>query len=1238
MLRVLFSALVMVFGIGGVTAQPGPMPTPAERSEFKATTRHLDVVAYCESLAKQSPKLRLTDFGTTTEGRKLPLMILSDNAVSTPDEAVKAGKPVVLAFANIHAGEVDGKEALLALARDLCNGSSAELLKKLTVLLVPNLNADGNERISDKHRTDQNGPSAVGVRENGQGFDLNRDFIKLESPEVRALVKLVNAWNPLLIVDCHTTNGSYHRYTLTYDGPRNPAADSGLIDAVQGPMLANISKQVKHATGFDTFTYGDFNTDHNRWETYPAQPRFGVQYFALRGSICLLSESYTYAPFVDRVKVSHAFVKAAFTYVADNRGSVEKLIAEAKKPRSRIAVRTKTVPQDRTSTVLGYIETKADGKTTRTDTPKDYQATLVNRVVPTLEVTVPALYVIPPGFLKAVETLQRHGVQLHELTEDLTLDAEQFVVSEVTKAPRAFQRHNLMKLEGKMEKSTTMVRAGSVIVKTAQPLGSLAAYLLEPQCEDGLVTWNVFDAALQPGKPYPVLRLLAAPFVQTVAVAALQDDKPAAKKPITLEAMLSGRISPASGGGRRGGGEGGVDWLPDGEHYLSPRGGKLMKVHARTGNAEPFIDAKTFRKSLAALKDLNDITIEQIVSGPLNRMNKARTSTLVDVGSDLGMAYFDGTPAVRLTKGSGDRKFTTLSPDGKKLVFVRKGNLFAVDVTTQTETQLTKDGGANEILNGEADWVYEEEIFNRNGKSFWFSPDSTAIAFLRYDDTPVKKFFVTQMFPARGVLESINYPKTGDPNPTVKIGVANLETNAVTFLDFADYPVDSIVVSRVGWMADGKAPFAYVQNREQTWLDFVTWPNVEDKPKKLFRDSTKAWIEDLGEPRFLADGSFLVHSDRTGWKHLYHYAPDGKLIGQVTDGEWEAQTLDRVDEADGWAYFVGTKDGHNRKHFYRAKLDGSKIERLTAEGGTHAVTMAPKGPLFVDRFSDNAVSPQSALFQIDVGEVRKLESTPLSKQRDEYAWGKAERVQVPMKDGFVLEGILTYPPDFDATKQYPLWLMTYAGPHAPTVRDGWNPNVMAQVLATSGIVVFNIDPRSASGKGSVSAWTCFKQLGVQELKDLEGAVAWVGKNSWADLKRVGISGHSYGGYMTSYAMTHSKVFSAGIAGAPVTDWTLYDSIYTERYMGLPKDNKAGYDKSSVVKAAANLHGKLLLIHGMVDDNVHMQNTAQFIDALQRANKDFEVMFYPRSRHGIGSPQHYPRLQVNFIRRTMEVEK
>ncbi|HVK18814.1 MAG TPA: DPP IV N-terminal domain-containing protein, partial [Fimbriiglobus sp.] len=706
----------------------------------------------------------------------------------------------------------------------------------------------------------------------------------------------------------------------------------------------------------------------------------------------------------------------------------------------------------------------------------------------------------------------------------------------------------------------------------------------------------------------------------------------------TLDSLLvepKGGRRPPTGGGGRGGLGGSVEWLTDGEHFLQPRGGRLMRVHARTGKAEPFVDSDKLRQSLSALKDLPEKQLEQLLKVPFYRMDRDRTGTLVDVGPDYAFAYFDGSPAVRLTRSAGGKELVNLSPDGKRVAYVRGGNLYVAG--PNGEKQLTKDGGGD-VLNAKHDWVYFEELYNRNYKAYWWSPDGAAVVFFKFNTKPVKDFTITDPIPDAGRVETYPYPKVGSPNPTVQIGVVPAEGGEVTLLDLSDYKPEDTLVARVGWMPDKKTVFAYVQDRKQTWLDVLTWPNPDSKPVKLFRETTKAWVEDLGEPRFLKDGSFLIQSERTGWKHLYHYAADGKLIRPITEGEWEARSVERMDEEAGYIYFAGTKDGSTRSHLYRAKLDGSGVERVTPAGGTHAATLAPKGTLYVDRFSDEDTPPKSVLRAVGGEDVRTLDAGPPEKGQTRYKLGKSERVQVPMSDGFVLEGIVTYPPDFDPEKTYPVWIQTYAGPHAPTVRDGYRGGPSFEhALAGSGIVSFRVDPRSASGKGAASAWTAYRQLGVQELKDLEEAVDWICKNKWADAKRVGLSGHSYGGYMTAYALTHSKKFAAGIAGAPVTDWRLYDTIYTERYMGLPSDNKEGYEKSSVVKAAANLHGKLLIIHGLVDDNVHAQNTFQFIDALQRANKDFEVMIYPRARHGIGGP-HYMKLQVNFIKKTMGVGK
>jgi dipeptidyl-peptidase-4 len=234
----------------------------------------------------------------------------------------------------------------------------------------------------------------------------------------------------------------------------------------------------------------------------------------------------------------------------------------------------------------------------------------------------------------------------------------------------------------------------------------------------------------------------------------------------------------------------------------------------------------------------------------------------------------------------------------------------------------------------------------------------------------------------------------------------------------------------------------------------------------------------------------------------------------------------------------------------------------------------------------------------------------------------------------VLEAELILPPDLDITRKYPVWFTTYGGPHAPTVADSWAGGRMwDHALAREGFIVFHMDPRSASGKGAASAWTAYKHLGVQELEDIKTAINWLKQKPYVDGARIGMSGHSYGGYITSYAMTHCDLFAAGIAGAPVTDWRDYDSIYTERYMGLPQDNPDGYNVSSVVRAAGRLHGKLLILHGAIDDNVSLRNTMRLVEALESANKDFELMIYPSSRHGIFG-QHYNKLQLDFIRRTL----
>jgi dipeptidyl aminopeptidase/acylaminoacyl peptidase len=1215
----------------GPLASAEPLQTVAEQTDYKATSRYADVLAFCEAIAKRGPVAQLSDFGTSHEGRKLPLLVIADPPVSSPEAAAKSGKLVVLAFANIHAGEVDGKEALLALARDLTDKPGQPLLKDLVILLVPILNADGNERIDKKNRPGDKGPvDGAGIRENAQDFDLNRDFVKLESPEIRALVKLINRWDPALIIDCHTTNGSKHRFTLTYDGNRYIGSKQ-IEDWVNGKMMPEATRRVKETTGYDIAPYGNFSQDRTKWETYPALPRYGVQYFAMRHRIGILSESYSYASFKERILATYAFVKACFEIVAQEKEKIPKLLAAEPNAEHRIVLRTNTVVFDGKLPILGYEEEIKDGKRITTDRPKTYQLDWLAQVKPEQYVALPFAYLIPPSYTAAIDGLRRHGAVVEELREDIQLDVQPYHVVAIDVAVRPFQKHKLVTVEAKPYTERRMIPAGTVMVKTEQPLGDLIGYLLEPMAEDGFTTWGFFNDGIAPGKDFPVLRLPKSYPLTVGSLAPMPEDR--LPEQLVTEALLNSRGgnimlalqgSPATPGA----------WL-DGEHFLQVKEGKLWKCAARTGQVEPFCDPEAIKKSLGAIKDLASSTVDRLAKSTSFRMNPDQTGFLFDIGSDLGIGYFDGRPGQRVTKSEGGKEYITFAPDGKSIAFVRAGNLFAVSVEKPEEKQLTTDGGGD-ILNARGDWVYEEEIFNRAGKAFWWSPDGKQLAFLRFDDAPVKRFNIVHLNSLQPRLETYPYPKTGDPNPLVKIGVASATGGKTAYLDLGEYPPDGIVLSRVGWMPNSRAVFAYVQNRTQTWLDFVVWDAPDAKPRKLFRDTTKAWVEDLGAPHFLPDGSFLLTSERSGWKHLYHFAADGALLGPVTSGDWEVHDVLRVDAAEKQVYFTAAMTSPTGTDLCRATL-GGKTELLTERGKTHRISLALSGPLYIDRFSDVKTPVQLTLAEAGKGLVRKLDTNP-AREREQFKFGRFERTKIPMKDGFELEASISYPVEFDPKKKYPVWVFTYAGPHTPTIRDDYGGARMQDVaLSTAGIIILRVDPRSASGKGAQSAWACYKQLGVQELKDLEEAVAWLCQNPWADASRVGISGHSYGGFMAAFALTHSKTFAAGIASAPVTDWKLYDSIYTERYMLTPKENPEGFARTSCVAAARNLTGKLLIIHGMIDDNVHMQNSVQLVDALERAGKDFEMMFYPQSRHGIGG-QHYSKLQQDFIKRTMGVMK
>jgi dipeptidyl-peptidase-4 len=671
-------------------------------------------------------------------------------------------------------------------------------------------------------------------------------------------------------------------------------------------------------------------------------------------------------------------------------------------------------------------------------------------------------------------------------------------------------------------------------------------------------------------------------------------------------------------------------------------GGELLKVNALTGATTPFHDVSKVEAALAGVTGVTADEAKRLARNPRLTLNPARTTALLTIAGDLYACDLAGGRVTRLTSDPGTEDDPAFSPDGRQVAFTRQGNLFVTDVASGRERQLTTDG-SDVLLNGKLDWVYQEELFGRGTyRAFWWSPDSTRLAFLQLDQRPVPQITLTDHIPHRQELEVFHYPKAGDPNPLVKLGVVRTAGGPVQWVDTQRYTAAEHLIVNVAWAPDGKKVLYQLQDREQTWLDLNAADAATGAATTLFRETSQAWVDRKDDsPVWLKDGTFLWVSERSGWQHVYHYKPDGTLVRQVTQGEWEVRSLYGVDEKDGWVYFGGTERSHIGADVYRVRLDGSGLTRLSQAEGTHQANFNPSMTHYVGTWSNATTPTQTRLYRADGTEVRVIEANALDTPR-QYRLSTPEFLRVPTRDGFQMEAMLIKPPDFDPAKKYPVLQQTYAGPHAPQVRNAWGGagHMYLQLLAQKGIVVWVCDNRSASGKGAVSAWAAYKRLGQTEIADIEDGLAWLGKQPWVDTTRIGINGWSYGGYMVAYALTHSTKFAMGISGAPVTDWSLYDSIYTERFMRMPQNNPEGYAAGSALAAAKNLSGRLLLIHGTMDDNVHAQNSVRFAYELQKAGKPFELMLYPKSRHGVSDPmlnKHLRTTMLDFTLRTLKPE-
>ncbi|MFM9909017.1 MAG: DPP IV N-terminal domain-containing protein [Chitinophagaceae bacterium] len=566
---------------------------------------------------------------------------------------------------------------------------------------------------------------------------------------------------------------------------------------------------------------------------------------------------------------------------------------------------------------------------------------------------------------------------------------------------------------------------------------------------------------------------------------------------------------------------------------------------------------------------------------------------------------------------------TTLSPDKKWAAYTKPdNNLYVTNLDTKSETQLTNDGSET-ILNGYASWVYYEEILGRGSryKAFWWSPNSQHLCYMRFDDAEVPLFPIFWSDGQHGKLENERYPKAGDKNPEVTIGVISIANLSKTI--WADFnskedqyfgtplwtPSNQLWIQ---WMNRGQDTFKIYSSDLSTGIKTI-----------IYEENQKTWI-DLDEQsriEFLPDGkTFIVKSDKDGWENLYLHDENGKLINPITIGNFWGTNILRIDEKTKTVYFRARKENSARFDFYKVGLNGKSLTRLSFGEYSHdQINLSPNGNYFITTYSNVSSPPAMAIVDTKGKIIRELGNNK-GTEFNNYAMPKVELSRIKSTDGlFDLPIVITYPVNFDPAKKYPVLVSIYGGPNAGTVYDRWRQAGGAtQWWAQEGIIQVAFDNRSSGHFGKKGLNYIHRQLGKYEIEDYMACGKWLRNQPWVDSNRLGITGGSFGGYMTCMALTYgAAIFNYGIANASVTDWHLYDSHYTERFMDTPNENPEGYQITSVMNYAEKYKGLLRIVHGTSDDNVHMQNSIQLVNKLEELKKHFEFMLYPGERHGIG---------------------
>ncbi len=652
-------------------------------------------------------------------------------------------------------------------------------------------------------------------------------------------------------------------------------------------------------------------------------------------------------------------------------------------------------------------------------------------------------------------------------------------------------------------------------------------------------------------------------------------------------------------------------WI-DGSHFLLIKDAKTFVVDAKTGNETEATDADK-SKNKTALSPSPFIKDRDVFIKINDKETRLTNDTLLEINP-------------------------TLSPNGAFVAYTKNNDLYTVEIVTQKENRITTDG-SDVILNGYASWVYTEEILGRPSKyrSFWWSPDSKKIAFFRTDDSPVPTFTITDGPGLHGYVETQHYPKVGDKNPEVKVGIVPANGGQIIWADFN--AKDDQYFGMPYWTNDGASLWVQWMNRKQNNLKIYSVNPANGSKKEIYDETQKTWVQlqDGYERLHLLDNNknFILESDKTGWNNLYLYDMAGKLINPITAGKFTVTSIELIDEKKNLVYFTArSKENTARKDLYKVNFDGKKMQRLTFGDYNHGqINLSPDGSYFTTSYN-NVSTPTKIALVDNNGKIIKEIADSKGAEFNNYSLAKTELIRVKSDDGlYELPMKVTWPLNYDKTKKYPVLISIYGGPNAGTVMDTWALNGSQQFYAKEGLIQVAMDHRASGHFGKEGVNYMYHNLGYWEMKDYSTMAKWLIENGAVDSKKICITGFSYGGYMTCYALTYgADVFTHGMAGGSVTDWSLYDTHYTERYMGTQIDNAEGYKTSSVLTYADKYKGMLQIAHGVIDDNVHIQNSIQFISKLQDLKKDFEFMEYSGGRHGWGGNKrnHFENLKTKFI--------